>query len=264
VSHGKRRALLVAAALGIPGVRVSAQGADPGHYVSPWKTPWTYEGVRGADHWSDLDPAYAACNRGKAQSPIDIQRTEQADLPRLRFESKSSPLTHVTNNGHTIRVNYYAPGSGNFLVVGTRRYQLTQFHFHRPSEESIHGKLYPMVAHLMYESDSGQVAGVAVLLQAGRANSMVQTVWDHMPKTEGQEEVRGIEVNPEDLLPYDLRYYTYEGSVTAPPCSEGVTWFVLKTPVEISQAQIDAFATLYPHNVRPVQPLNGRTVKESR
>jgi carbonic anhydrase len=240
----------------------SAQNAEHDHYVSPWKTPWTYE---QAAHWSELDPDYAACNAGKQQSPIDIQQTEKSPLPALRFEYTSAPLKYVINNGHTIRVDYHdAPQSGSFLIVGDQRYQLTQFHFHRPSEEYLHGKPSDMVLHLMHKSAEGKVAGVAVLLKSGAANATVQQLWEHMPATEGQQAVSGVDLNPAAMLPRATGYYTYTGSQTAPPCSEGVTWFVLKTPVEISAAQITAFATLYPHDVRPVQPLNGRVVKESQ
>lgn len=237
-----------------------------GQLCAQWKTPWTYDGPAGAEHWSALDPAYAACNTGKEQSPIDIRNAQKAELPSIRFEYKSEPLKYLINNGKTIRVNYHdAPGTGSFLIVGGERYQLTQFHFHHPSEEYINGKPYDMVLHLMHESSGGKVAGVAVLLKAGSANATVQKIWDHMPKTEGKEQdIPGVEVNPADLLPRELAYYTYIGSLTAPPCTEGVTWFVLKTPVEISKQQIGAFAELYPHDVRPLQPLNGRVVKQSR
>jgi carbonic anhydrase len=152
-----------------------------------------------------------------------------------------------------------------FLLVGDMRYELTQFHFHHPSEESINGKRYDMVAHLMHESKDGKVAGVAVLLKAGRANPTVRQLWEHMPNTPGKQKViAGAEANPTGLLPRDTSYYTYMGSLTAPPCSEGVTWFVLKTPVDISAEEISAFAKLYPDDVRPLQPLNGRVVKESQ
>ncbi len=241
----------------------SAQDAQPGHNM--WKTPWSYEGPTGPEHWGDLDPEYAACKVGNEQSPIDIRNAEKANLPALRFEYKSGPLKYLVNNGATIRVNYHSPGSGNFLIVGDKRYQLTQFHFHRPSEEYINGKPYDMVAHLIHEAGDGKVAVVAVLLKAGSANSTVQQIWEHMPKTKSKEqEIAGVQVNPAGLLPRDTAYYTYMGSLTAPPCTEGVTWFVLKTPVDISSQQIDAFAELYPHNVRPVQPLNGRVVRQSR
>jgi len=117
----------------------------------------------------------------------------------------------------------------------------------------------------MHRDSEGKVAGVAVLLKAGSANATIQQLWKFMPKTAGKlEEIPGVEVNPANLLPHNTGYYIYQGSQTAPPCTEGVTWFVLKTPMEISAEQIDAFAKLYPHDVRPVQPLNGRIVKESR
>jgi carbonic anhydrase len=171
----------------------------------------------------------------------------------------------VINNGYTIRVNYHdAPGTGSFLVVGDKRYQLTQFHFHRPSEEYVHGKQFDMVLHLMHKSSDGEVAGVAVLLKVGRANPIIEQVWEHMPASEGQEEAAGVELNPAGMLPHDTGYYMYMGSVTAPPCTEDVQWFVLKTPVDTSAAQIKAFARLYPQDVRPLQPLNGRVVKESQ
>jgi carbonic anhydrase len=240
-----------------------------------WRTPWEYEGARGAEHWSELDPDYAACNAGKEQSPIDIQHAVRADLPDLRFEYKSGPLRYLVNNGHTIRVNYHdTPSSGNSLVVGGKRYQLMQFHFHRPSEERVSGKAYDMVVHLMHTASDGTVAGVAVFLTAGRANTTIQRVWEHMPKTEGKvgvdfshEElaIDGVEIDPAGLLPRSpAHYFTYMGSVTAPPCTEHVEWFVLKGPVEISPQQIKAFAELYPNDARPVQALDGRIVKESR
>ena len=229
-----------------------------------WKAPWSYEGEKGPAHWGDLDPDYATCNSGKEQSPIDIRSATKAELPAIRFEYKSGPLK-IINNGYTaVRVNY-APGNRNFLIVGDKRYELTQFHFHHPSEEYIHGKPSDMVIHLMHASSDGKVAGVAILLKAGSANATIQQLWKYMPQTQGKEqEISGVEVNPSGLLPKDTAYYTYMGSQTAPPCTEGVTWFVLKSPMDISQEQIGAFAKLYPHDVRPLQPLNGRVVQESQ
>jgi len=198
---------------------------------------------------------------GHNQSPIDISHAQLADLPELKFAYKPAPLS-IVNNGHTIMINY-APGST--LTVGNKAYALKQFHFHHPSEEHVHGHPYVMEVHLMHESSDGKLAGVTVFLKAGHANSAVQQLWEHMPKSESKElEIPGVEVNPAGLLPSDAAYYVYMGSITAPPCTEGVTWFVLKTPVEVSAEQIDAFAKLYPRDVRPLQPLNGRIVKESR
>jgi carbonic anhydrase len=238
-----------------------------------WRTRWEYTGPKGPDHWAELDSEYAACN-GKQQSPVDISSAQRANLPALRFESQSRPLKGLVNNGYTIRVNYHdAPGTGNFVWVGEERYQLIQFHFHRPSEETFHGKASAMVAHLMYRSGDGKVIGVAVLLKEGKPNATIQEIWDHMPMTESkvladfshaEEEILGVNINPGGLLPQSFGYYTYMGSVTAPPCTEGIAWYILKTPVEMSPGQIKAFAKLYPHDVRPAQPLNGRIVEESQ
>jgi carbonic anhydrase len=234
----------------------------PATIEAQWTTEWSYEGVRGPAHWAALDPAYAACN-GKEQSPIDIRSAEGAVLPALRFEYHSAPLKYLLNNGHAIRVNYH--GSGDFLIAQGERYQLAQFHFHRPSEELIEGKRFAMVIHLMHESSGGKAAGVAVLLKAGSPNATIQQILDHLPAVAGPEhDVPGVEIDPAGLLPTNLAYYTYMGSQTAPPCTESVVWFVLKTPIEISPEQIAAFARVYPHNIRPVQPLNGRIVIQSR
>ncbi len=267
----KRCAVALAPLLGAAALWVSyspaapAQDADYSHYQSPWKTVWEYRGPRGADHWSALDPGYSLCNDGKEQSPIDIDGAQKAPLPALQFEYTREPARYVINNRYTIRVNYHdAPGAGSFLVVGGKRYQLIQFHFHRPSEETVHGKRYAMVLHLMHRASDGEVAGVAVFLKAGHANGTVQRVWQHMPEHEGQVAVPGMVLDPADMLPRDTSYYEYMGSVSAPPCTEHVRWFVLKTPVEVSAAQLKAFAKLFPDDARPVQPLNGRVVQESK
>lgn len=240
----------------------SAQRATP--VSGGWRTPWSYEGAIGPNHWGSLDPEYAVCNAGHEQSPIDIVDATKAALPAIRFAYTAGPL-RIINNGYTaVRVNY-PPGNGNYLIVGDARYELAQFHFHHPGEEYVHGKPSAMAAHFMHASSDGKVVGVAVLLKAGHANATVQRLWDHMPPTPGTEhEITGVEIDPSGLVPRDVGYYMYAGSQTAPPCTEGVTWFVLKTPVEISVGEIEAFARLYPHDVRPLQSLNGRVVKESR
>ena len=239
------------------------QAQNPKPVSSTWKTPWSYEGARGPSHWGDLDPDYSACKDGKAQSPIDIRATEKSHLPALTFEYKSGPL-NIINNGYTaVRVDYVH--SGNFLIVGDNRFELTQFHFHRPSEELIHGKQFDMVLHLMHKAADGKIAGVAIMLKSGAANPTIEKLWKYVPQAAGDvQQIPDVEINPADLLPSSTGYYTYAGSQTAPPCTEGVTWFILKTPIEISKSQIATFAKLYPHDVRPAQPLNGRTVKESR
>lgn len=259
-----RVALLIVAA-GVAPVGSQARTGDYSRYVSPWKTAWDYQGARGAAYWSTLDPAYALCNVGKEQSPIDIRHAREAGLPPLRFEYRSEPARYVINNRHTLRVNYHdAPGSGSYLMMGKKRYQLVQFHFHHPSEEAIDGKRYPMVLHIMHRGSDGEAMGVAVFLRTGRASPTFQRILDHGPATEGQLAVPGLMVDPAAMLPRDTSYYMYMGSVSAPPCTEGVRWVVLKTPVEVSAAQIAAFGRLFPDDARPPQPLDGRVVEESQ
>jgi carbonic anhydrase len=231
-----------------------------------WRTPWTYEGPRGPEHWSELDPEYTLCNTGRAQSPIDIRDAVEADLAPLEFAFPPAPLKFLINNGATVRVNYHdAPGAGRALTVGGKRYQLTQFHFHRPSEEFLDGRQFAMDVHFMFESDDHAVAGVAVLVNPGNSNDTVAQIFAAMPTTAGPEhEVPGVTIGLATLLPSVWSYYEYEGSVTAPPCTEGVRWFVLRRPIQFSPDQIAAFVRLYPNDARPRQPLNGRVVKESR
>jgi carbonic anhydrase len=221
---------------------------------------WSYEGDEGPKRWGDLQPNFATCKTGQRQSPIDIRDAKKESLPPIQFNYKPSPLA-IINNGHTIQINY-APGS--FITVGDKRYQLKQFHFHHPSEEHINGKPFDMVIHLVHADDEGHLAVIAVLLRKGSANPIIQKLWENLPQTEGKEQtVPGVQVNAAALLPQSLAYYTFDGSLTTPPCSEQVRWFVLKTPVEVSADEIAAFSKVYPHNARPTQPLNGRAVDES-
>jgi carbonic anhydrase len=226
---------------------------------------WSYGGSTGPSHWGTLEQDYGACGLGKTQSPIDIRDdvAKQADLPAIRFDYKPTSLKMI-DNGHTIEINY-EPGS--FITVGDKRYELLRFHFHKPSEEKINGKSADMVAHLVHRSADGNLAVVAVLLESGSINPLVRTLWAHLPhlKEKGTETVFDtVSINAADLLPTDRAYYTFTGSLTTPPCTEGVTWFVLKSPTSVSADEIARFARLYPMNARPVQALNGRTVEASR
>lgn len=221
---------------------------------------WTYAGAEGPQRWGELQPAYSICKLGEEQSPIDIRNVEKVKLPAIQFDYKPSPLT-IIDNGHTIQVDY-APGS--FIVVGDKRYELKQFHFHHPSEERIQGESYDMVVHLVHADSAGNLAVIAILVQKGDASRVIQELWARLPKTQGKaQKIAGIQVNAADLLPQNTEYYTYSGSLTTPPCSEGVTWLVLKTPTSFSPEQIDAFARIYSNNARPIQRINGRIVKAS-
>ncbi|HXY54748.1 MAG TPA: carbonic anhydrase [Nitrospirota bacterium] len=222
---------------------------------------WSYEGNHGPGHWGDVKSDYAMCKTGKNQSPIDITSAVKADLPPIQFSYLPSQL-RIINNGHSIQVNY---AEGSFITVGGKQFQLVQFHFHHPSEEMIKGKKFDMVAHLVHKSADGNLAVVAVLIKKGQANAFIENLWTHLPKEEGMEEVpANVTIDASGLLPAQRGYYTYPGSLTTPPCTEGVTWYVLKEPIELSSAQINRFAHYYKHNARPVQPLDNRVVSESR
>ena len=215
----------------------------------------------GPGAWGALKPEFALCKSGHHQSPIDVEKAQKADLPSLAFDYHPSPL-RIVDNGHTIMVDY-APGS--FLRVGDRPYALKQFHFHRPSEEKIHGKRYEMSVHLVHADAAGQLAVVAILLENGPEQPLIRELWKDLPTQKGKEVIRAdVQVDASQLLPSDHGYYTFEGSLTTPPCSEPVTWYVLKQPVSVSGEEVTRFSKLYRDNARPVQPLNDRVVKETR
>jgi len=222
---------------------------------------WGYSGSEGPSHWGELSPEFAACKTGHRQSPVNIVGAQSADLPPIQFEYKPGAL-HIINNGHTIEINY---GPGSFIKIGDKRYELKQFHFHHPSEETIKGKRFPMEVHLVHSDADGHLAVVSVLLEEGSANPLVETLWGLAPKTASPEKTHdNLQINAADLLPANLSYFTFAGSLTTPPCTEGVSWLVLKTPVTISNRQVATFAGIYPYDERPIQPLYGRTVLESK
>jgi carbonic anhydrase len=233
---------------------IAAQQPHTGHN-------WDYGDAHGPSHWGDLEPDFATCKTGHHQSPIDIRNPKRADLPALLFDYKPSPL-HIIDNGHTVMINYQ-PGSS--ISVGGKKYALKQFHFHRPSEEKIDGKSFDMTLHLVHADSEGKLAVVAVLLQEGEDNSLVRELWEAVPKEKDQEEILDqVQIDVSKLVPSDHSYYTFSGSLTTPPCSEDVTWFVLKQPMTISRAEIQLFSKLYRNDARPTQPLYDRTVLESR
>jgi carbonic anhydrase len=222
---------------------------------------WDYSEAMGPSHWGDLKPEFAPCKNGHHQSPIDIRNPQKADLPPIRFDYKPSTL-HIIDNGHTIMVTY-APGS--FVTVGDKKYELKQFHFHRPSEEKINGKGFDMTLHLVHADSDGKLAVVAVLLQQGEDNSLVRELWKDIPQEKEKEaDFDQVQIDVSQLLPSDRSYYTFSGSLTTPPCSEDVTWFVLKHPMTVSAVEIEQFSKLYRNDARPTQPLYDRTVLESR
>jgi carbonic anhydrase len=230
--------------------------------ADPHGAHWSYSGATGPEHWADEDPAFATCGTGHRQSPIDIEAAQRdKSLAPIAFAYRPTPLT-VTDTGHGFQVNA-AAGSGG-ITVGADHYELVQFHFHRPSEERLQGRRYSMVAHLVHRNDKGELAVVAVLIHKGAENAFLKPVFDNFPaKGTAEKSVAGATVDLGGFLPATHGYFTFDGSLTTPPCSEHVRWFVLKSAVEASPEQIARFAARYPMNARPTQPLNDRTVEQT-
>jgi len=223
--------------------------------AEPEETEWSYEDT----DWTKL--GYSECG-GKVESPIDIETnsTIKAQLAPLVFNYAAAPAT-VVNTGHTIQANVKR---GNFFTVNGARFQLMQFHFHHLSEHKVNGTAYDMELHLVnQDSVSGNLAVVGVFLKQGTANAELAQVFGNLPAVKGQEIILNNNINLINLLPANRQYYTYTGSLTTPPCTQGVEWVILKTPLEISADQISAFTKLYNNDARPVQPLNNRQVLES-
>lgn len=221
---------------------------------------WSYDGEGGPDNWARLDPRNSLCASGQRQSPIDIRDGIKVDLEPIKFDYKPSYF-RIVDNGHTVQVT---TGEGSITITG-KTYELVQLHFHKPSEEKINGRGFDMVAHLVHRADDGKLAVVAVLLEKGAENPFVQTLWNNLPLE------RNMEVSPPSatidlnaFLPASRNYYTYMGSLTEPPCSEGVLWLVLHQPVSVSHEQVGIFSRLYRNNARPIQPSWGRLIKEGR
>ena len=241
--------------------RVARKPATAEKAAAAHEVHWDYAGDAGTERWGALRPDFAACAEGRQQSPIDIRDGARLDLEPIEFSYAAAPL-RVVDTGHTIQVNV---DGGRHIVVNGRRYDLKQFHFHKPAEERIDGRSYDMVAHLVHKDLDGRLAVVAVLFESGTENAFIRKLWPYLPLERGPETVMpDVKVELDKLLPESRTYYTYMGSLTTPPCTEGVLWIVMKTPVQISPDQVAVFSRLYPMNARPIQAANGRFIKESQ
>ena len=239
--------------------------AKPKRHTSTKKhtVHWAYDGEGGPHNWGKLSKKYLACSNGKNQSPIAIESDSRLnlDLPSIDFDYRDSRFS-IVDNGHTVQVNYL---DGGAMTILGQRYELVQFHFHRPSEEVVNGKRYDMVAHLVHKNSKGQLAVVAVLLTMGEENRFIQTLWNHMPIEKKKPiEPPTAKVDLAKFLPANKAYFHYMGSLTTPPCTEGVAWYILQSPVEVSAGQVEVFSKMYANNARPTQRMNGRLVKASR
>ena len=223
-------------------------------YAGEGKSHWGYAGHEGPEHWGGL------CQQGKSQSPIDISNTTPGKLDGIRFSYKAS-AKEIVNNGHTIQVNMH---DGSSISVGGKTYKLLQFHFHSPSEHTINGKPADMVAHFVHQADDGQLGVIGVTMVKGNANATLAELWKHLPGKTGETNALSARLKVSKLLPANKAYYNYAGSLTTPPCSEGVNWMVLQHSIEVSAAQVAAFTNIFAKSVRPVQPLNGRIISASK
>jgi carbonic anhydrase len=242
---------LVAASLAIVVMSLSpaAVAADAPH--------WGYSGQEGPEHWGELDPAFSMCSIGKNQSPVNLTATIAGKLPSIRIDYKAGGK-EIVNNGHTIQVNYT---QGSTITVAGHVFELRQFHFHAPSENTIEGRSYPMEGHFVHADKDGNLAVVAVMFKEGKANAELEKAWAQMPEHAGESRALVPPVNAKALLPRGLGYYRYNGSLTTPPCSEGVWWLVLRSADTASAEQVEKFAhTIHHPNNRPVQPINARPI----
>ena len=224
--------------------------AQVGHAVH-----WGYMSEEGPESWGQLSPDYRACADGRNQSPVDLKGFIEAKLPPLEFNYRKDG-SEVLNNGHTIQVNYL-PGST--LAVNGRKFELKQFHFHAPSENRIEGKSYSMEMHLLHADKDGNLAVVAVMIIEGGENKNLENIWRQMPEQAGGKEELEERISVKGLLPASHDYYHFNGSLTTPPCSEGVRWYVMKQPLTVSIDQVKKFKDIMHHpNNRPVQPVYAR------
>jgi carbonic anhydrase len=240
-----------------PGGRNGARAARPAAPAAP--RPWAYLGDGGPAAWAQLSPEFKLCGKGQRQSPIDLRGGLAVDLEPVQFGYVDSRFG-VLDSGRTVQARI-APGS--HVKIAGQRFELESLHFNRPSEHRIDGRQFEMSAHLVHRDAQGQLAIVELLFDRGPANPGVQTVWNNLPLEQGQEVPARVTLPLQALLPEDRRYYTYMGSLTTPPCTEGVRWVVMRQPVSLSAEQIELFARIYPMNARPVQQLAGRRILQS-
>lgn len=241
------------------------------------KVKWGYTGDIGPQEWGRLNPAFAACANGKTQSPINISKKSKTTFNSLMIHYQSAPLRIIddgntelnignarimTNEGHGIQVNFPQNSLKEAIIFKEKEYRLLQFHIHTPSETTLNGHAFPMEIHFVHQRENGQVAVIAVLVKVGASNSVLQNLIDHFPADHGIEQIiKDDQINPLDLIPKKQDYYNFMGSLTTPPCTEGLQWIVMPNTITATAEQITAFKNaINEANARPVQPLNNRPV----
>lgn len=235
----------------------ATKGATAGGHAADGAAHWAYEGTEGPAAWGKISAENAVCEMGSTQSPIDITSTQAVAQGRTVFKWKPATLS-VINNGHTIQANV-DEGAGGGIEIDGVPYTLVQFHFHAPSEHMINGKRAALETHFVHKSAQGELAVVGVLHAAGGENSALSPVWASLPKTTSDKaQVKTFDFAT--VLPKDRALFRYAGSLTTPPCSEGVRWHVLQASTTVSNDQVAAFGKIIPANSRPVQPVKARDV----
>ncbi len=247
--------------IGLPFVAACARGdtasQDKAAEAAHTEVAWSYAGETGPDRWGMLSEEYAACAAGMAQSPIDVATAsvESHDLPPLEFDYGNTTV-RVETSGYGMVVT---PETTQRLTIGEDQYTLLQFHPHGPSEHTIDGQSFPLEIHFVHQNDAGQLAVVGVMFEEGASSAAYEAI-----AGAGREGGATMEVNLAELLPDAAGYITYDGSLTTPPCSEGVRWNLLTESMSLSSDQLAALAGDHGPTNRPVQPLSGRTVRSSR
>ncbi|MCZ7836015.1 MULTISPECIES: carbonic anhydrase [Atlantibacter] len=222
---------------------------------------WSYEGHGSPEHWGELSNEFKECQAGKNQSPIDITSALDAHIAPLDVHYSQSPVA-LLNNGHTVQASFDQKAN-NIVDFDNIKVDLQQFHFHAPSENTINGKHAAMEMHLVHKENNGDVVVVAVMFNIGAENPALTALWKQMPQQAEKSAPLTTKIDMNTLLPADKTYWRFSGSLTTPPCSEGVTWLVMKHPLTLSEAQLQQFKAVMHHdNNRPVQPLHGRVVVE--
>lgn len=220
------------------------------------KPDWSYQGDTGPDHWATLSAGYSACGSGRSQSPIDLTDAGEKRIDNVEFRYQPTEVT-VAESAHTIKATVPA---GSHILLDGKRFDLKQFHFHAPSEHRVDGKLADGELHLVHQGPQGTLAVVGLMLEKGDSNRALAPLVTAVPEVSPDNPATGVSIDTAALLPEDRRSYRYLGSLTTPPCSEGVRWIVMTAPVSLSSQQLEQLAEAMPRNNRPVQPLNDRTL----
>lgn len=241
------------------------------------KTKWGYVGNLGPTHWAQLNPHFAVCGTGKFQSPIDVSPKIINQMSRLEIQYTPAPVMimkdgntslmigkepTVINDGHSIQLNFPPERTSEIITFNNQKYKLLQFHLHFPSENKFNGQSFPAEIHFVHQGENGTLVVIGVFVKKGEANPALQQILDHLPTEKGMTlQITGKTMNPISLLPNDHKHYDFQGSLTTPPCAEGVQWIVMKTPISASSEQIAKLKSATEgNNARPVQPRDKRDI----